>query len=211
MERPHPSRRETNRVAKQQVIFKAAWELFTSQGFDATSIKQIAQQADVGDATVMLYAHDKASLLIRLFTDALKEHLQHTSNELFGTVSQQFGQHFHRFLSFYGQHPDLTRDFIRCSLLTSPNLSANDDWQALETWLASELLNPMQHILKLGLETRTLRSDLNIPLTSEMLYATFQVGLNRWLVGGFTFTEYQQWLQRMLDWQVTLLSEPTQT
>lgn len=50
-----PGRRERKKAATRQAIADAAMEMFLEHGFDAVTIKQIADRADVSLATV--YAH----------------------------------------------------------------------------------------------------------------------------------------------------------
>jgi len=50
-----PGRRERKKAATRKAIADAALELFIARGFDAVTIKEVAEQADVSLATV--YAH----------------------------------------------------------------------------------------------------------------------------------------------------------
>lgn len=69
------SKRLSNQIDKYDRILEAAYQLFLEQGFDAVSIQEIAERADVAKGTFYLYFHDK---------DDLKEELiTRKSNELF--------------------------------------------------------------------------------------------------------------------------------
>ena len=63
--------REANKQDKRERLSRAARELFSQQGFDATTMRQIAERAGIGVGTIFLYARDKQGLLFLLFSDAV--------------------------------------------------------------------------------------------------------------------------------------------
>lgn len=63
--------REANKQDKRERLGRAARELFSEQGFDATTMRQIAERAGIGVGTIFLYARDKQGLLFLLFSDAV--------------------------------------------------------------------------------------------------------------------------------------------
>ena len=58
-----PKKRKINPKAKRAAVLNAAYELFSSQGYEATSIAAIATKADVAVGTVHRIFTDKAHLL----------------------------------------------------------------------------------------------------------------------------------------------------
>jgi AcrR family transcriptional regulator len=62
-------RRERNKREKMTRIVNAARALFGRQGFEATTIRQIADAADVGLGTVFSYAANKDDLLVLVFQE----------------------------------------------------------------------------------------------------------------------------------------------
>ncbi len=69
-----PSLRERNKAEKAQLIKEAARQLFSQNGYEATTMRDVAALADVGFGTISAYATDKAGLLAMLFVEDL-EHL----------------------------------------------------------------------------------------------------------------------------------------
>ena len=65
-------RRERNKLAKEQAIRAAAKRLFIEKGFQATTLREIAQAAGVGFGTVFAYSTDKAGLLAMVFVEQLR-------------------------------------------------------------------------------------------------------------------------------------------
>ena len=56
-----PGRRERNKLAKRQRIREAIRELCSAQGFEATTVRQIAERAEVGLGTSTRWAPMRAS------------------------------------------------------------------------------------------------------------------------------------------------------
>jgi AcrR family transcriptional regulator len=67
------SLRERNKARKELAIREAARRLFIEQGYQATTLREVAEAADVGFGTVFAYAKDKAGLLAMVFVEELKE------------------------------------------------------------------------------------------------------------------------------------------
>lgn len=68
-----PSKNEEIRQESMKRIKEAAFSLITKQGYDATSIAQIAKEAGVSKGLMYNYFESKEDLLEKLVTDAMKE------------------------------------------------------------------------------------------------------------------------------------------
>ncbi|MBM4242269.1 MAG: TetR family transcriptional regulator [Deltaproteobacteria bacterium] len=68
-ERAQYGLRERNRADKEVRILAAGRELFSRDGFEATTTRAIAQRAGIGTGTLFLYFPEKRDLLLRLFKD----------------------------------------------------------------------------------------------------------------------------------------------
>ena len=71
-------RRERKKLDTRRRIFRAAFELFTAKGFEATTVEEIAERADVGKGTVFNYFPQKTAFLIAAYqewVDLLQEEL----------------------------------------------------------------------------------------------------------------------------------------
>ena len=67
-----PRLRERNKLHKERAIRLAAKELLFKRGFEATTLRAVAEEADVGFGTVFAYAKDKSGLLAMVFVEELK-------------------------------------------------------------------------------------------------------------------------------------------
>ncbi len=77
-----PSRRERSKADKMRRILAAGEKLFSHQGFDGTTVQQIADEADVAVGTLFLYISDKSELLLKLFHTAMDLELQQAVRRL---------------------------------------------------------------------------------------------------------------------------------
>ncbi|MER6677442.1 TetR family transcriptional regulator [Streptomyces sp. NPDC000983] len=71
------SLRERSKARRREAILTAAYELFAERGFDATSIADIAEVAEVSPRTVTLYFPSKLELAMAHFTEFV-DHLADT-------------------------------------------------------------------------------------------------------------------------------------
>ncbi len=69
---PRLGLRERKKQEKDHLIRQSARKLFIEKGFEATTLREVAQDADVGFGTVFAYATDKAGLLAMIYVDELK-------------------------------------------------------------------------------------------------------------------------------------------
>ncbi|MBZ0310312.1 MAG: TetR/AcrR family transcriptional regulator, partial [Anaerolineae bacterium] len=61
-----PSRRERQKAERRSRIFRAAVEIFAEKGYRSTTMKEIAEAADVGEGTIYSYFSSKDELLMAI-------------------------------------------------------------------------------------------------------------------------------------------------
>jgi AcrR family transcriptional regulator len=64
-----PRRRESKKADKLRRIRASAYALFSAQGYEATTLRQIARRAKVALGTLSLYADDKNDLVVLVFNE----------------------------------------------------------------------------------------------------------------------------------------------
>src|SRR5690348_18030601 len=74
--------REQHKRDKRERLRAAAWHLFSTVGYDATTTRAIAEKAGVASGTLFLYARDKQDLLFLVF----EERLRAAADEAFRTL-----------------------------------------------------------------------------------------------------------------------------
>lgn len=107
--------REENKRGKLARIREAAAELFTTRGFDETSVAEIAARAGVAKGTVFLYAETKADLLALVFEERLRAVVASALAALdpSRSLSTELGRVFSRFFGVYEPRPALARLILR--------------------------------------------------------------------------------------------------
>ncbi|MEA2987356.1 MAG: hypothetical protein QOG83_67 [Alphaproteobacteria bacterium] len=66
-------RRDINKADKRRRIREAALALFSAQGYEATTLRQIARRAGVALGTLSLYADDKRDLVLLIFNEMVPQ------------------------------------------------------------------------------------------------------------------------------------------
>lgn len=111
---PTPSRRERKKVETRKRIFSEALNLFLEKGFDATTVEEIAEQADVGKGTVFNYFPKKTEFLIAAYSEwvgVIQERLGPVESWQ-GTVRSQLTRVFDFLTDLSVKHRILSRQII---------------------------------------------------------------------------------------------------
>jgi AcrR family transcriptional regulator len=118
------SARERNKLDKRERIRDSAYQLFLGQGFEDTTMAQVAAQAEVAKGTLFLYASDKDDLLCLVMHDRLHDAVERSfatlprRAELLEQLLHVFGGLF----AMYAEHTGLALAFIRVfPTATGPN------------------------------------------------------------------------------------------
>ena len=115
IEPPLPVTRAEKRLDKRERIKAAAWELFTTVGFEATRTKDVAEKAGIATGTLFLYASDKVDLLSLVMHDRLLA----ASDEAFLTMPkgvtlvEQLLHVFRAVLAMYAEEPAIGMAFVK--------------------------------------------------------------------------------------------------
>jgi AcrR family transcriptional regulator len=71
--------RDINKAEKRRRIREAALALFSAQGYEATTLRQIARRARVALGTLSLYADDKRDLVLLIFNEMVPKVIDNAS------------------------------------------------------------------------------------------------------------------------------------
>lgn len=113
-----PGLRELHKQDKLRRIKEATSELFREKGFEATTIKEIAERAMVAPGTIFLYVKNKQDLLILIFYEGIET----TVNQAFATLDMlpeeaslldELLHIFGALLRFYSSQTELARAYVK--------------------------------------------------------------------------------------------------
>lgn len=171
--------RERNKLDKRERIATAAWEVFSREGFEASSTNAIAERAGVAKGTLFLYAADKEDLLLLVMHDRLAR----ATDDAFATIAakspidEQVAHVFAALYELYVSQPrGLGTAFVR-AVATSRGPNA-DRVQAL----TQALLSRLSALVRDACERGELVDAPPVPAAYNLFAAYFMV-LFGWLAG----------------------------
>jgi AcrR family transcriptional regulator len=171
------SRRERAKQDKWRRILRASRELFSSNGFDQTTVQQIADAADIAVGTLFLYVADKGELLLLLYNEALEVKFAQAERVLNGdaTLLRAIMEFFGRFISVFEQDLELSRIFMREFLFHKGKVRAKLDEQT-----ARMLISLKARIMRAQQEKKIGRS-VDPEVAALHLYALYHATLALYL------------------------------
>jgi TetR/AcrR family transcriptional regulator, cholesterol catabolism regulator len=111
---PEADGRRARSVETRERIRAAAWELFSTVGYEQTTTQAIAKRAGVAAGTVFVHASDKADLLFLVMHGRLSA----VADERLSTVPEgplldRLVYVFGGLFRMYGEHPGVAAAFVR--------------------------------------------------------------------------------------------------
>jgi AcrR family transcriptional regulator len=168
-----PSRRERSKADKMRRILAAGEKLFSKQGFDGTTVQQIADEADVAVGTLFLYISDKSELLLRLFHYTTDLELGQAVRRM--KAGRKFLPAVRRFLEDlirpYEKDRELAKVFWREFLFHKGEVRAELDKQA------SEILRALAEAIAIAQKRREINERVDPSVGALQLYAIFHATL----------------------------------
>ena len=169
-------RRTRNKLDKRARIQRAALELFSRDGFEQTTTKAIAEEAEVAAGTIFLYATDKADLLVLATHDELLRIVE----ERFATMPdaaliEQLLHVFGGFLAFYMRHGKLAPTMIQTLLVNEGRSALELDRLTIAT--LGRIAALVEHAQKSG----ALDEDVPPLLLAQNFFALYFSSLAAWL------------------------------
>jgi len=179
-----PARRERKKRDARRRIYEAAFGLFLEQGYDATTVDQIAERADVAKGTVFNYFPRKTSFLAALaehWTISLTEELGPVES-WDGTTREKLTRAFVFLADLGARNPELARLAFFESLRYMHAVVA--DQRAAEEPVR-RLQAMTRFLLEQGRAAGEIRGDVDVEGAAALIEAAFHRTLADWLaVGG---------------------------
>lgn len=171
------STRDARKEDKRARLRDAAWELFSTKGFEATTTKEIAARAGVASGTLFLYARDKADLLFLV----LHDRLAHAVDEGMRTLPtdapllEQLMHLFSGFFRVYAEAPGVARAFVK-------ELPGADGPNAAQTnALTMALLTHLSALVQRAQARGEIAGDVPPMLLAHNAFGLYFVAIVAWL------------------------------
>ena len=176
-ESPLPlGRRERRKLEVRTRIYTVARELFTKQGFETTTVDEIARVADVAPATFFNHFHNKHALL-GLMTGEVFEYLHAmTSEHLEGEGASS--EKLRAFISSATEGISASRGIARDVLLEVMRSDATPDGP--HPYL-ERLFEPFVKLIEQGQRAGEMRNDYDAAFLAQMAVGMMNSAITNWL------------------------------
>lgn len=175
-EQPPIGRRERRKLEVRERIYSAARELFSKQGFEETTVDEIAEAADVVPATFFNHFQSKQALL-GLMTREVVEHLHAmTVESLVGSGSAV--QKLRKFVARAAEDISASRGAARETLLEMMRLDATPDGP--HPYL-ERLIEPFVDVIAEGQRAGEIRADRDAAFLTQMAVGMMNSAITNWL------------------------------
>jgi AcrR family transcriptional regulator len=172
------NRRERRKEQTLRRIEEAAWTLFTTRGYEATSTREIADAADIAAGTLFNYFPEKRSLLIHL----MQRKIDLAATDAFASIrpsslDQELMQLFDALTDCYAEERRLSRVFVKELLFT-------DGEQRVEcaAWTFA-LVKRIASRVRAAQRRGELDPSIDPMDAAQQLFSTHYFGLVTWLGG----------------------------
>jgi len=180
--RPRTLTRADHKAETREQIRAAAWELFSTTGFDATTTQAIAKRAGVATGTVFVHASDKVDLLFLVMHDKLEAVVA----ECFATLPsdapliERLLHVFRGIFAMYAQHPAVCAAFVKnVPGAKGPNA------QRVDT-LTFGFLHRLGLLVTEAQAKNEVARDLNPMTCAQNFFGLYYMALLGWLSGHLT-------------------------
>jgi TetR/AcrR family fatty acid metabolism transcriptional regulator len=165
---------------KRQLIIDAAIEVFSRNGFQNSTISEIAQKANVAEGTIYQYFKNKEDLFFSIPIDKTKEFFNELELHLQGIHGA--GNKIRKFVWYYLYHLQDNPDYARALML---EMRVNTNFAKAK---AFEAYRPLTHkileIIQEGQEDGSIRKDTGEYMIRHLILGMLEHIVTRWLLKG---------------------------
>jgi len=165
---------------KRQLIIDAAIEVFSRNGFQNSTISQIAQKANVAEGTIYQYFKSKEDLFFSIPIDKTKEFYNELELHLQGIYGAE--NKIRKFVWYYLHHLQENPAYARALML---EMRVNRNFANTKTF---EAYRPLTHkileIIEEGQEEGAIRKDVNSYTIRHLILGMLEHIVTRWLLKG---------------------------
>lgn len=172
------NRRERKKEETRDRILKAAFKLFVQNGFESTTIDQIADEADIGKGTFYNYFCSKEAALDGFIEELSIQRGQKIWSSIMELpdTRQRLVKSYQSVTSWSEEYPDLIRVYALQRL--NEAMKKNENYRLNNNDLY------FIEIIKIGQEAGDVRDDMDPLQLVSYLNAIFLIQVCKWLEGG---------------------------
>jgi len=165
---------------KKQFIIQSAIGVFSQNGFQNSSISEIAQKANVAEGTIYQYFKNKEDLFFSIPIEKTKEFCRELDLHLEGIdgALNKIRKFIWYYLYFFKMNPEYSRTLM-LEMRVSKNFVKTTTYKSFKNFT-----NKILKIIKEGQEEGVIRKDVNIYLIRQLLLGILEHIVTRWLLKG---------------------------
>lgn len=187
----HLGRRERKKLQTKERLLDCAVDLFTSQGYDATTMEDIGECADVSRATMYNYFARKDDIVTEVFRRrrAAVAKLVSEANEATTDAADRLRYVLLGWARIYEENPETGRAMVRAWLRAGYPLMS-------DAWDSAALL---ADILRAGQNRGDIRPDIDADQAGLVLLDVYLGAIYRWVANEDDQENLQKNVAAMLD------------
>ena len=165
---------------KRQLIIDAAIEVFSRNGFQNSTISQIARKANVAEGTIYQYFKNKEDLFFSIPIDKTKEFYNELELHLEGIHGAE--NKIRKFVWYYLYHLQENPNYARALML---EMRVNRNFAKTKTFGPYRpLTHKILEIIEEGQDEGVIRKDVNIYTIRHLILGMLEHIVTRWLLKG---------------------------
>ena len=175
---PASAGRKARSGERREAILAAALDEFSSRGFEAARLEDVARRAGVAKGTIYLYFRGKEDILVRLFDEVMSEHIVQAREAVRALPSapERLLAIAERHLAVLGGNRDLAAIF-QVELRQSTRFMERFTVSWLRDYFAL-----LDEVMEAGQRDGTLRADVNRKIAAKMLFGALDETVTSWLL-----------------------------
>jgi TetR/AcrR family fatty acid metabolism transcriptional regulator len=165
---------------KRQVIIDAAIEVFSRNGFQNSTISQIARKANVAEGTIYQYFKNKEDLFFSIPIDKTKEFYSELELHLEGIHGAE--NKIRKFVWYYLYHLQENPGYARALML---EMRVNRNFAKTKTFRPYRpLTHRILEIIEEGQKEGVIRKDVDVYVIRHLILGMLEHIVTRWLLKG---------------------------
>lgn len=163
---------------KYNQIIEAAVEVIAENGYHASQVSKIAKKAGVADGTIYLYFKNKEDILVSLFEVKMGQFVEQITKSI-----KEKKDSSDKLLSLIEMHFRQLADNHYLAIVTQLELrQSNTELRMKINKVLKPYLAEIDHIIQEGINEKSFRGDLNLPLVRQMIFGTLDEVVTNWVM-----------------------------
>lgn len=164
--------------ATRHLIFKTATKIFAKQGYEKTSVDEIAQSAKIAKGTIYYHFTSKEDILFGLIQEGIDDLSEKMQNGISGIDSskQKMEKIIEIQVDYFYQYRDL------CRVLLSELWRLESRWKKSAEKIQEKYISITRNIINEGKKSKEFKKDLDTNASATALFGLVSVASLDWAI-----------------------------